>query len=55
MIAELVKRGYDSDPVKAWKKLQEHGSDDETEVADLVNRWGPLRSRAGLLCFYGVA
>ena len=32
MIAELVKRGYDSDPVKAWKASQDQDLDDETQV-----------------------
>jgi len=34
MIEELAKRGYDSDPVKAWKKSQETHPDEEEEELD---------------------
>ena len=33
MIAELVKRGYDSDPVKAWKVTQQQALDEEAAVS----------------------
>merc|ERR1719486_1883100 len=34
MIDELSRRGYDSDPVKAWKKSQETHPDEEEEGED---------------------
>lgn len=34
MIDELARRGYDSDPVKAWKKSQETHPDEEEEDDD---------------------
>merc|ERR1719486_1664843 len=34
MIDELSRRGYDSDPVKAWKKTQDQVADQEEENDD---------------------
>ena len=34
MIDELARRGYDSDPVKAWKKSQQEHPDEEEENDD---------------------
>jgi len=34
MIDELARRGYDSDPVKAWKKSQQEHPDEEEENED---------------------
>merc|ERR1712106_678730 len=48
MIEELVKRGYDSDPIKGWKKSQateeaeeENADEDEEEAAVPVDKKGP--------------
>lgn len=48
MIEELVKRGYDSDPIKAWKKSQnpneteeEEKDEDAEETAAPVDKKGP--------------
>ena len=41
MIKELISRGYDSDPVKTWKKSLVKSSDDDEEQDSRDSEDGP--------------